>query len=263
MRIVRFSAVFIIFLSAGYADITGSSSAPAYTADSIVHAATQVAEALAPNTIATVYGTNLSFTTRAAAVSDLSGGSLPLSLDGVAVEVGNFAASLLYISPGQINFLVPYNLTAGQVSVWISRQGLTGPVVKIQLNSAAPGLFPWNGNLAIASHLDGSLISADAPATGGEIVVIYAAGLGRVSPDTTSGKIAPSAAVITALAQFQILLAGTPCARANVLYAGIAPGFAGLYQINLKLPDKLAPNPEIRVSIGTEISPAKIMLAVH
>jgi uncharacterized protein (TIGR03437 family) len=260
---IRLSVVLILSLSSGYADITGSSSAPSYSVASIVHAATQSAEALAPNTLATIYGTNLAFSTHAVALSDLTGGTLPLSLDGVSVTVGNFLANLFYVSPGQINFLVPYNLTAGTVTVWVGRQGTAGPVVKIQLNSTAPGLFPWTGNLAIASHLNGSLVSAAAPARGSEIIIIYAAGLGRVSPDTTSGKIDPFAATILALSQMQILLAGTPCPAANVLYAGLAPGFAGLYQINLRLPENIPSNPEIRISIGPQISPARINLAVQ
>ena len=94
-----------------FADITGIGSSPAYTAASIVHAATQTAEALAPNTIATIYGTNLAFSTTASVASDISAGTLPQSLDGVTVIVDSILANLFYVSPGQINFLVPYNLT--------------------------------------------------------------------------------------------------------------------------------------------------------
>ncbi|MEP6714540.1 MAG: hypothetical protein ABJC09_03135 [Terriglobia bacterium] len=263
MNLVRLGVVLAALLPAGYADINGSSSAPSYTAAGIVNAATQIAGPLAPNTLGTLYGTNLAYTTRAAAVTDLVGGALPLSLDGVGITVGNLAANVLFISPGQINFVVPYSLTAGTVSVWVTRQGVAGPVVKMDLNATSPGLFPWTGNFAIASHLDGSLVSAASPASGGEIIVIFAAGLGRVTPDTTPGRLAQAAAIIAALPQFQILLAGAPCPPANVLYAGLAPGFSGLYQINLRLPAKLPPNPEIRLSIGDQISPAKINLAVQ
>lgn len=260
---IRWSLVIAFSLVSGSAQISGSSSAPSYSAASIVHAATQSVEALAPNTIGTIYGANLSFTTHNVSTSDIAGSTLPTSLDGVTVVVGNIPANLFFISPTQINFLVPYILTAGTVTIWVGRQGLAGPVVPIQLNSTAPGLFPWNGNLAIAVHLDGSLISAAAPAKSGEIIVLYAAGLGRVSPDTTSGRVTPFAATILALPQMQILLAGVPVPAANVLYAGLAPGFAGLYQINLRLPDNTPSNPEIRISIGSQISPAAIQLAVQ
>jgi uncharacterized protein (TIGR03437 family) len=132
--------------------------------------------------------------------------------------------------------------------------------VEVQLNSTSPGLFPWNGNYAIATHLSGALVSPDAPAVAKEIIVIYAAGLGRVSPDTTSGRLVTSAAAILASAKMQIILAGAAVPSANVLYAGLAPGFAGLYQINLRLPDSLPENPEIRIVIGGQTSPALIRL---
>ncbi len=245
-----------VLLHAGAASL-----APSYSAASIVNGATQTAEALAPNTIATMYGTNLAYDTYAVAASDLNGGALPSSLDGVTLYVNNLPAHLFFVSPGQINFLVPYELIPGMVTVFVLRDNLAGPVVTIQLNSTAPGLFPWNGNMAIAIHLNGTLVSAGAPAHAGEIIVIYAAGLGRTTPDTTSGKIASSAAVIVAAKQMQILLNGIACPAANVLYAGLAPGFAGLYQINLILPTPLPLNPEIRIAIGAQVSPPLVELA--
>ncbi|MGD1069087.1 MAG: hypothetical protein ABSB15_03020 [Bryobacteraceae bacterium] len=238
-----------------------ASTAPSYSAASIVNAATQTAGPLAPNALATLYGTNLAFDTVAA--STLIGGTLPSSLDGVSLSVGNIAAPLLFVSPGQINFIVPYDLLPDTVTVYVARQNLAGPVVTIQLNATAPGLFSWNGNQAIAIHLNGTLISADSPAHAGEIVVVYAAGLGRTSPDTSSGRIAGSAASIVAAAQMQVLLNGAPLPAASVLYAGLAPGFAGLYQINLVLPTPVPVNPQIQIAFGPLVSPASIQLAAQ
>lgn len=236
---------------------------PNYSQQSIVHAATQTVEALAPNTIATIYGTNLSYTTHALSAADLNHSVLPTTLEGVSVYVNGILANLFYVSPLQINFLVPYELTAGTVTVLVVRQGISGLPVKIQLKATAPGFFPFDGTYAIGVHLDGSLVSAASPAKGGEIIILYAAGLGRTSPDTVSGKVVSAAAVIQANAQLQILLDNAPIPAANVLYAGLAPGFAGLYQINLRLPDMLSPNPEIRIAIGTQMSPPQIHLAVN
>jgi uncharacterized protein (TIGR03437 family) len=234
---------------------------PSYSAQSIVHAATQTVQALAPNTIATIYGTNLSFDTVVAGNSAI-GSTLPQSLDGVTVVVQGLTANLFFVSPTQINFLVPYELTAGTVTLFVAHQALAGPVVQIQLNSTAPGFFQFN-NLVIATHLNGSLLSASAPGSGGEIIVIYIAGLGRVNPDTTSGKLANFAAKIVAAAQTQVLLAGVPCPQSSVLYIGLAPGFAGLYQINLVVPPLTPANPEVRVQVGTQISPPGTILALN
>lgn len=245
---------------------------PAYSAQSIVSGATQTVEALAPNSIATIYGTNLSFTTSSTS-GTLPGSTLPNTLEGVTVYVNNIAAHLFFVSPGQINFLIPYEITPGTVSIAVARQGAAGPSVKIPLNSTAPDLFAWSGgagtsatglsnalNYAIAVHLSGALISPDAPATAGEIIVLYAAGLGRVNPDTTSGRLVTSAAPIVASSQVQVTLAGVPSAASSILYAGLAPGFAGLYQINLRLPDNLPANPEIRITAAgqTSLTPLRL-----
>jgi uncharacterized protein (TIGR03437 family) len=246
-----------------YGQITGSGTAPLYTAQSVVNAATQTAVALAPNTIATLYGTNLAFDTRAVGSTDIVRGLMPTSLDGVGVWVNSIPCSLFYVSPTQINFLVPYQLTAGKVSLLVARDSQAGPTVSILLNSTSPGLFLWNGNNAVAGHLNGVALSDASPAVPGEIVVIYAEGLGRTSPDTTSGQLATSAFPIYYLSQLQILLNAKPCPPGNVLYAGLAPGFAGLYQINLRLPADVGANPQIRVSVGPQISPGFIQLAVQ
>lgn len=236
--------------------------APSYSAQSIVHAATQTVEALAPNTIATVYGTNLALNTVIAGTGTINNATLPTSLGGVTVLVSGITANLFFVSPTQINFLIPYDLTAGIVNVNVAVDALSGPVVPVQLNSTAPGLFLYNGFI-IATHLNGTLISPAAPASGGEIIVIYVAGLGRTTPDTNSGKLVTSAASIVAAAQTQILLAGVACPQSSLLYVGLAPGFAGLYQINMIVPPLTPSNPELRVQVGPQISPPGTILALH
>jgi uncharacterized protein (TIGR03437 family) len=247
-------------ISTALADLSTISTAPFYSAASIVHAATQTAEALAPNTIATIYGTNLSWTTHAVSSGDLNGGTLPTSLEGVTVYVNGIFCHLFFVSPGQINFLIPYDLVAPSATVYVIRQGVGGPGVTIQLVTTAPGFFQWNGNFALAEHVDGSLISSSAPARASEVIVLYAAGLGRTAPDVPSGHVVSVATSILYAAQLQILLNDDPCPSSSIYYAGLTPGFAGLYQINLKLPDVLPPNPAIRMVIGTQSSPASIQL---
>jgi uncharacterized protein (TIGR03437 family) len=253
----------LLSVASARADLTIESTAPSYTAAGIVHAATQTAEALAPNTIATIYGTYLSWTTHATAVGDLNGGTLPTSLEGVSVYVNGILSGLFYVSPGQINFLIPYDITDSTGKVEVVRQGVGGPAATIQLATTAPGFFQWNGNFAVAEHADGSLISDAAPARAGEIVVLYAAGLGRTIPDVPSGHVVSTATTILYASELQILLNGAPCPASSIYYAGLTPGYAGLYQINLKLPDTLPANPAIRIVIGAQTSPAAIQLSVQ
>ncbi len=149
----------------------------------------------------------------------------------------------------------------------VSRQGVAGPfapdgspAVTVTLASTSPGFFQWSGNFAVAEHADGSLITPASPAQPGEIIVLYAAGLGRTIPDTSSGSVAMTAAPILYASQLRILLNGVPCPPEDIYYAGVTPGFAGLYQINLRLPDTLPPDPQIQIVIGAQSSPASVQL---
>jgi uncharacterized protein (TIGR03437 family) len=243
--------------------VTATGNAPSYTAAGIVSAATQTAEPLAPNSIATIYGTNLSWTTYAIAASDVSNGELPTQLQGVTVLVNGIPCNIFYVSPGQINFLMPYEITMSSAAVVVVRQGAAGPTVTIPMAVTSPAFFVWNGNLAVAEHANGSLITPQAPAQAGEIVVLYAGGLGRTSPDIASGQVVSAATSIRLLPELQILLNGSPCASGNILYAGLAPDFVGLYQINLQLPDNVPANPEIQIAIGLQVSPASVQLPVQ
>ena len=245
---------------ATHVDSITSGNPPSYTAAGIVQAATQTAEPLAPNTIATVYGSNLSWTTYAVETSDIVNGELPTQLQGVSVLVNGIPCNLFYVSPGQINFLTPYEIVTASAVVLVVRQGAAGPPVTIPMAVTAPAFFVWGGNLAVAEHADGSLITPQAPAQSGEVVVLYAGGLGRTSPDIASGQVVSVATTILLAAQLQILLNGSPCPAGSVLYAGLAPGFVGLYQINLRLPDNLPSDPEIQIAIGSQVSPAPVQL---
>lgn len=233
---------------------------PSYTAAGIVNAATQLPGVLAPNTITTLYGSNLSWSTQAVTPGNLDDGTLPTSLDGVSVIVNGILSSMFFVSPGQINFLIPYEIIGSSATVVVERQGIVGPAVTFPLATASPGFLQWNGNFALAQHADGSLITASAPAQGGEVIVLYAVGLGRTIPDVLPGEVVTTATSILYKAELEVLLNGSPCPPSSIWYAGLTPGFAGLYQINLQLPQNLPPNPEIQMSMGAEVSPAQILL---
>jgi uncharacterized protein (TIGR03437 family) len=253
-------AVSTAFAALPPVDLSTASTAPFYTVAGIVQAASQTGGAFAPNSIATLYGTNLSWTTHAVSGGELSGAMLPNSLDGVTVYVDGLMSGLFFISPGQINFLLPAEIVGPTAFLYVVRQGLAGPTIIIPLAIAAPSLFQWNGNFAVAQHADGTLISPTSPAKPGEVVVLYATGLGRTSPETASGHLASIAAAIRDLAELQILIDNVPCRPADIYYAGVTPGFAGLYQINVRLPDVLDFNPPVQVVMGQQSSLPAIAL---
>lgn len=236
--------------------------APAYTADSVVNAASSQPNSFAPNSYISIYGTELSFATRAIEANDMSADELPTCLlnTNVRVAVGGLPAHLLYISPTQINALLPSVLTPGSAEIAVFRNGVWGPLIKVDIRPHAPAFFLADPSTVIATRPDGSLITRDLPATPGEVIILYANGLGATYPPQAYGRLAVRAARITDFDKLAVSLDGEVLPAHLVEYAGITPGFAGLYQINLRLPAFAAINPEIRVQIDADRSPEGVRL---
>lgn len=235
-----------------------------YSAASVVHSATNE-QVLAPNTFGTIYGKGLSWSTRSLGPADLLGNFLPPYLlgSGVTVFVDGFAAPVFYASPDQINFLVPNTaLPEREAKVRVNLDGVSGPEVLVLLKSVAPGLFLRDPQTVAAVKLDGSALQDKNLAAGGEDVVLFATGLGPLLPEPAYMELARSAAILARRAEFRVLLNGVAVEDKRIRYAGAAPGFAGLYQINLWLPEDVASWPEVRVGFGETMSPAGVRLPV-
>ncbi len=239
--------------------------APYYTAAGIVNASDYSPGPFAPSSVLSLFGANLAWTTEAVNPATLASGMLPNQLAATIVLVDNVPVPLLYASPTQINFLVPSEQIPGDVALIVVRQGVNGPAVTITLVDAAPALFVMDGGFAIAQdwNTNYTLMTSEVPAHAGDIVVLYATGLGHTNPPWASGVVAQSAAYITSLASLEVLLNGTAIDPKLVLYAGVTPEYCGLYQINFTIPANAGADPEIRVQIGTEISIPSIKLAVE
>jgi uncharacterized protein (TIGR03437 family) len=251
------------------ADVAAASRvAPDYTAANIVNGADNLSGILAPNTIGTIYGTNLAYGTGSLTPGSVQGGVLPTVLGDSETQVffSGYAADLYYVSPGQINFLVPPMMLAGPVSFWIAIDGLAGKAIPLKLATAAPGLFAMvykNGvTYAIVTLVSGSLLTPSSPAKPGDVVVLWATGLGATTPAAVYGQLPTAAAPLEAGANLEVLLNGVALESSAIGYAGVAPGFAGLYQINLTLPKSTAANPEIRLRLDGATSIPKVYLPV-
>jgi len=229
----------------------------------MVNASNYTTGPFAPNSIVSIFGSGLAWSAQGLTNDTVIDNTLPTALNGTSVYVMNEPAPLLYVSDGQVNFLVPSNQIDGDVTVRVVREGVTGPEITVTLVDAAPALFQTAAGYAIAAHLDNSLVAPGSPAQAGEIVVVYACGLGMTQPNPAPGVIPQSAAVIQALSNLTVYLGGTAIDPASILYAGLSPGTAGLYQINLVLPENPGTDPEIRVAIADQSSPAGLKLAVQ
>jgi uncharacterized protein (TIGR03437 family) len=238
--------------------------ASVYSAASIVNAADNQSGALAPNAIGTIYGANLAYSTAAITGSDINGGVLPVVLGAseTSVIINYSPAALYYVSPTQINFLVPPNLLPGPALVYVDVDSLRGPLIQLTLAPAAPGLFQLDLQNAVATAVDGSVFTPSSPARPGEIVSLWATGLGETTPAADGFQIPIAAAPLIAGANLSILLGGVAVDPGAVEYAGVAPGFAGLYQINLTLPASTGSNPEIRLRLDGASSISGVHLPV-
>jgi len=194
-----------------------------------------------------IYGVNLSATTRLWQPSDFVGNNLPLQLDGVSVRIDGKAAAICGISPGQINVQVPADTATGAVPVTVTNSigTATGTVT---LAAYAPGLFIYLGWVA-ALHADGTYVTpagfGGRPATPGETVELYGSGFGPTTPAVPAGQIFNGAAPLADPTQVRVAIGGVP---ATVSWAGMVA--AGLYQLNVVIPPLADGNQPVAASIG-------------
>ncbi len=179
-------------------------SPPFYATDSITNSADYLT-ALAPNAIGTIFGTGLSYTTASLSAQDIVGGVMPYGLpgSGVNVLIGGLAANLFYVSPTQINFLVPSILIPGPTHIQVVLNGIAGPSVPFTLTATSPALYQLDPKTVIATRLDGSLITAAAPAQPGEILTLWATGLGDTIPPVIYSNVAATAATLQLILRVQ------------------------------------------------------------
>jgi uncharacterized protein (TIGR03437 family) len=246
------------------AEENGRRFGPAYSSASLVNSASSQPGPIAPNTIVSLYGTGLAWDTRAVQASDIRDGFMPTVLPGTGVRVlvNGISAHLYYVSPRQVNLLIPANLIPGRAELRLLIDGIAGPAIRFELSDAAPGLFLQGENLAAGVSATGTLYTRDRPASPGDWIVLFGTGLGRTIPPASPGEIPRTAAPLADMDRFAVLLDSVPLERRHIGYAGLAPGFAGLYQVNLRLPDSVAAGAEIRLVANQIASPPSVRLPV-
>ncbi len=254
-QVPSFWLVALVALLVAVSAVAQSPGPPKYTSTGVVHGATFNEGPFAGNTFISIFGEDLAWSTRRVAQADIRANRLPTSLGGVQVLIGPAQAYLVFVSPTQINALVSSDLTAGDYSLRVLRDSWAGPAASIGIREAAPGLFLMQQGIPVVTRLDGSLVDADKPARAGSIVTIWATGLGSTVPGTQPGELPRSAAILARISEFEIWLGGVKVSPDHIFYAGIAPGFAGLYQINLLLPQNSPALPEIRIGYPGLLSP--------
>ncbi len=240
--------------------------APSYSAADIVNAVSYAPGPFAPNSVVSIFGDNLAFVSNPSDMFvNTSTSTLPDNLDSVRVFVDFKPAPLLMVSQGQINFLIPSDEIAGDALIQVVRQSVPGPRVTINLASTAPTLFPSSGGYVLAEDWNnaGAVITSDAPAHPRDTIILFATGLGPVQVAQGVYDIPSLATTISNPPGLKVLLDGTAVDPIYIKYAGLTPGYAGLYQINLLLPTSTGNDPIIQVTLAGQSSQPDLKLAVR
>ena len=208
---------------------------PGFTATSLVDAGTFKGTGVAPGELVSLFGTGVG---PDAPVSnngfDPSTGALPTTLAGITATFDGIPAPLIFTSSGQINLQVPYQV-AGRANtvVVVTNQGTASDPVTVPVVAAQPGLFTQAGSTqAIVLNQDNSVNSSSNPAVKGSVVTLFATGAGVVNPPVATGKPAPASPLSLANG-VSVTIGG---ADARVLFGGLTPGYVGLLQVNVEVP---------------------------
>ena len=212
-----------------------------------------------------IYGSNLSATTRPWQTSDFSGNTLPTVLDGVTVKINGKSAAIYYVSPAQLNVQAPTDAATGpvQVEVTCPYGSATGTAT---LQQYAPGFFTFQNKYVAAVHTDGVYVAplgyfgsavASRPAQPGEVLLLFGTGFGPTTPAVPAGQIVNGAAPMADPSQLRLRIAGAP---GTVQFGGIV--LVGEYQFNVVVPAVADGDQAIVADIGGVSSQSGLLIPI-
>jgi uncharacterized protein (TIGR03437 family) len=166
------------------------------------------------------------------AKSDFTGPSLPRTHDqpNSFVAVEGVRVPLVKTGPAHIEFQLPLDIPSGtSASVVVWNQGSMSVPVDATVQASTPLIKK-------VVHAHGAAVSAKHPPKAGEVITVFASGLGAVTTDLPIGTAAPADSTIATDVTPQVLLGDR---QLTVQYSGLAPGQIGVYQLNALVPDDL------------------------
>lgn len=169
------------------------------------------------------------------------------SIEGASVLINGKKAPLLYSAPQEIAFVAPGDLPAGLHTLLLETPDALSMPMEFDVDVAQPGLYTQEGTgdgpAIVYNATRGITVSELAPARAGEVLVAYVDGLGAVDPAIPDGQAAPEDVVSRAVNPVEVTIAGK---KAEVLFAGPVPGFAGFGQVNFRTPADFSSSEAVR-----------------
>jgi len=181
-------------------------------------------------------------------------------------------APLYFVGQGQVNFQFPSSVPAGSQRIAV-RLADTGELVAggtILVAGTSPGLFTASSNgagQAVAVNQDNTINSSSNPAPIGSVITLYGTGQGQVSPLVPDGAAAPLSPLATTVAvptsdgktcttSQPSMCVAIGSSFGDVQFSGLAPGYIGLWQINVKIPQGIAPGGAVSIRVLINGSPS-------
>lgn len=231
------------------ADLLRVWQAPPDPRNAVTNAASYRGDAIAPGSIVSIFGAALSSRT-----ASFTSAPLPTTLGDTTVTFNGLPSPLYFASPQQVNAQVPFELTGASAIAEVNSAAGTS-VTKFAISPAAPGIFTLNnlgtGDAAAIDAVSYALVTSKQPIAAGGYLAIFCTGLGAVSPAPVTGGVPGNPAPQTTVKP-DIRIDG---ASAPLLWAGLAPGFVGVYQVNVQVPLTLTPGShQIQVVINAAAS---------
>lgn len=205
-----------------------------------------------------IFGRDLSLATRSWAGGDFNNGVAPTNLDNVQVKVDGKAAFVNFISPTQVNAVVPDGIAEAPVQVTVTTAGGTSDPITVTGAKQSPGILAPPGfivggrQFVVAQFADGTFAGRVGLISGvtfrtprpGDRLVIYGVGFGTTTPPVPAGMIVTTTTDLGST--FSIQVGSAP---ATAEFKGLSPTFVGLYQFNLVVPNVQAGEQEIVMTI--------------
>jgi uncharacterized protein (TIGR03437 family) len=221
---------------------------------------------IAPGSIVSAFGVNL-----ATSNGNQNGGfPLPTTLAGIKLTIGGIDAPLFYSGTGQVNAQLPFEIPVGWQTQVVARATGSGTEIDavpevVTVSAAHPGIFiaaeggaPNQGAILNPAN---QVVDATNPSSVGQVIVIFATGLGQATPALATGAAAGAGAVNNTVSA---TIGGVPVPAVNIQYAGPAPGFVGLYQVNIQIPTGVAAGNTVPVVLTQNgINSNAATIAVH
>jgi len=226
--------------------------------------------AVSPGALIAIFGSDLAFGNGTGGVQFAVAKPLPTSLGGVSVKIGDRFAPLIFVSPGQVAAVVPFEVSGSSTQMTVvTGPNAAGNTVTVNLSPTSPGIFSANqqgtGQGIVLHNPDpdpnGTVVApvgsipgrATRPIRPGEFMTIYAVGLGPVTPSIPSG-LAPVDAgnpLRRLVNPITVRIEGQAIPAANVPFAGLNPNFVGLYQVDVQIPSGVPTGDTVSLQLVT------------